>query len=133
MARSVLRYNAVIVGKFFNKGSWVSEAWRKEHHGHFEADEPPKSTEAEERMERLNPEQVPKNAACAVFWHTTFTRSWFTPAGRGTQNSENERTNKPKLLTLLFSSFVKRPVIGADQSNSSSMVLNMFCPTFLKN
>ena len=31
MAQSVLRYNVVIVGKFFNKGSWMSEAWRKEH------------------------------------------------------------------------------------------------------
>ena len=31
MAQSVLRYNVVIVGKFFNKGNWVSEAWRKEH------------------------------------------------------------------------------------------------------
>ena len=31
MAQSVLRYNVVIVGKFFNKGSWVSEEWRKAH------------------------------------------------------------------------------------------------------
>ena len=31
MAQSVLRFNVVIVGKFFDKGSWVSEAWRKEH------------------------------------------------------------------------------------------------------
>ena len=31
MAQSVLRYNVVIEGKFFNRGSWVSEAWRKEH------------------------------------------------------------------------------------------------------
>ena len=31
MAQNVLRYNVVIVGKFFNKGSWVSEAWRREH------------------------------------------------------------------------------------------------------
>ena len=31
MAQSVLRYNVVIVGKFFNNGSWVSTAWRKEH------------------------------------------------------------------------------------------------------
>ena len=30
MARNVLRYNVVIVGRFF-KGSWVSEVWRKEH------------------------------------------------------------------------------------------------------
>ena len=31
MAQSVLRFNVVIVGRFFNKGSWVSEAWRKEN------------------------------------------------------------------------------------------------------
>ena len=31
MAQSVLRYNVVIVGRFFSKGSWVSEAWRKAH------------------------------------------------------------------------------------------------------
>ena len=31
MGQSVLRYNVVIIGKFFNKGSWVSEAWKKEH------------------------------------------------------------------------------------------------------
>ena len=31
MAQSVLRYNVVIVGKFFNKGSRVNEVWRKEH------------------------------------------------------------------------------------------------------
>ena len=30
MAKSILRYNVVIVWKFFNRGSWVSEAWRKE-------------------------------------------------------------------------------------------------------
>ena len=31
MAQSVLRYNVVIVGRYFNKGSWVSETWKKEH------------------------------------------------------------------------------------------------------
>ena len=31
MAQNVPRYNIVIVGKFFNKGNWVSEAWRKAH------------------------------------------------------------------------------------------------------
>ena len=30
MALNVLLYNVVIVGRFFNKGSWVSEAWKKE-------------------------------------------------------------------------------------------------------
>ena len=29
MAQSVLRYNVVIVGKFFNKGSWTSDVWKK--------------------------------------------------------------------------------------------------------
>ena len=29
MAQRVIRYNVVIVGKFFNKGSWVSEVWIK--------------------------------------------------------------------------------------------------------
>ena len=36
MAQSVLQYNVVIVGKFFNKGSWVSEAWRKARPEEFE-------------------------------------------------------------------------------------------------
>ena len=31
MAQNVLRYNVVIVGKFFNRGNWVSEAWRRDH------------------------------------------------------------------------------------------------------
>ena len=31
MAQNVQRYNVVIVGRIFNEGSWVSEAWRKEH------------------------------------------------------------------------------------------------------
>ena len=36
MAQNVLRYNVVIVGKFFNNGSWVSEAWRKARPQEFE-------------------------------------------------------------------------------------------------
>ena len=39
MAQSVLRYNVVIVGKFFNKGSWVSEVWRREHPDEFEEEQ----------------------------------------------------------------------------------------------
>ena len=45
MAQNVLRYNEAIVGKFFNKDSWVSEAWRK---GHLE-----ESEEADELSERM--------------------------------------------------------------------------------
>ena len=43
IAQSVLRCNVVIVGKFFNKGSRVTEAWRREHPEEFadEADGPP--------------------------------------------------------------------------------------------
>ena len=54
MAQNVLRYNVVIVGKFFNKGSWVSEAWRKEHPEEFadDAQGPPERIETDsERKE----------------------------------------------------------------------------------
>ena len=39
MAQNVLRNSVLIVGRFFNKGSWVSEAWKKEHPEEWE-DEP---------------------------------------------------------------------------------------------
>ena len=39
-AQNVLRYNVVIVGKFFNKGSWISEAWRRANPEEFDEDEP---------------------------------------------------------------------------------------------
>ena len=50
MAQSVLRYNVVIVSRFFNKGSWVSEAWKKEGPEEFadEADGPPDRMETGE-------------------------------------------------------------------------------------
>ena len=99
MAQSILRYNVVIVGKFFNKGSWVSEAWRRDHPEEF-ADEPEGPPEriatAEERREMLHIDHVPESAVCA--------RSSGTPpphgvrltfAERGNPNSENERTNQP--------------------------------------
>ena len=35
MAQNTLRHNVVIVGKFFNKGSWVSDEWRKDHPDEF--------------------------------------------------------------------------------------------------
>ena len=40
MAQNVLRYN-VVVGKFFNKGSWVSEAWQKGHPEELDPERPP--------------------------------------------------------------------------------------------
>ena len=56
MAQNVLRYNVVIVGKFFNKGSLVSESWRKEHPEEFEVEPegpPERIATAEERIEQL--------------------------------------------------------------------------------
>ena len=56
MAQSVLRYNVVIVGRFFNKGRCVSEAWRKEHPEEWEEEaesQPERVTTAEERRELL--------------------------------------------------------------------------------
>ena len=55
MAQSVLRYNVVVVGRFFNKGSWVSEAWRKDHPEEFDDETggtPERIMTAEERRER---------------------------------------------------------------------------------
>ena len=52
--QSVVRYNVVIVGKFFNKGSWVSEAWRKEHPEELEEEPegaPERIATTEERRE----------------------------------------------------------------------------------
>ena len=57
MAQDVLHYNVMIVLKYFNKGSLVSEAWRKEHSEDME-DEPESPREripnAEERKEQLH-------------------------------------------------------------------------------
>ena len=65
MAQSVLRFNVVIVGKFFGKGSWVSEAWRKAHPEEDEERGPPERiATAEERMERLNLELVRESTVC---------------------------------------------------------------------
>ena len=67
MAQSILRYNVVIVGKFFNKGSWVSDAWRKEHPEELEEDPkgpPERIASAEERREQLNLGHVPVSAVC---------------------------------------------------------------------
>ena len=61
MAQNVLRYNVVIVGKFFNKGSWVSEAWKKEHPDEFveQSDGPPERiSTGEERRQLLSLDPV---------------------------------------------------------------------------
>ena len=77
MAQNVLRYNVVIVGKFFNKGSWVSEAWTKEHPEELndEPEGPPaRMPTAEERRERLNLDHVTEGAVCVALEHATSTQ-----------------------------------------------------------
>ena len=67
MAQSVLRYNVVIVGKFFNKGSWVSEAWWRAHPEEFteEAHEPPERIETiSERRKLLHLGPDPESVGC---------------------------------------------------------------------
>ena len=57
----------LIAGKFFNKGSWVSEAWRKEHPEEFDEEGeglPERIPTAEERRQTLNHDQDPVNAMC---------------------------------------------------------------------
>ena len=79
MAQSVLRYNVVIVGKFFNKGSWVSEAWRKEHPEEFideSHDHPERIETISERRELLHlgpdPESVGLCGLRTRHLHPTF-------------------------------------------------------------
>ena len=98
MAQSVLRYNVVIVGKFFNRGSWVSEAWRKEHPEEFEeADEPQgRMATADERRRTLNLEPIRVNAVCVRSSGTPPPHGVrLTSAERGNPNTEDERTNQP--------------------------------------
>ena len=67
MAQSVLRFNVVIVGKFFNKGSLVSEAWRRDHPEEWEEEaegQPERVTTAVEQREQLGLDHDPLSAAC---------------------------------------------------------------------
>ena len=98
MAQSVLRYNVVIVGKFFNKGSWTSEAWKKEHPDDFldePTDPPERIPSMEERREQLGIGQVPESAVCVRSSGTLPPHSTrLTSAGRGNPNLQEERTNQ---------------------------------------
>ena len=64
----------VIVGKFFNKGSRVSQAWRNEHPMETE-DEAEGAAErmltAAERRELMRLDTDPMNAVCAAPGHAT--------------------------------------------------------------
>ena len=67
MAQNVVRYNVVIVGKFFNKGSWVSDEWKREHPEELaeEAeDHPERMATVEERRQQLNLNLDREGAVC---------------------------------------------------------------------
>ena len=76
MAQNVLGYNVVIVMVFFNKESWVSEAWRKEHPEEASDDPgpPDRIATTEERWERQNLEHNHEGSVCAASGHATSTR-----------------------------------------------------------
>ena len=76
MAQSVIRYNVVIVGKFFKNGSWVSEAWRKERPEEASDDlgPPDRIATTEGRLERLSLEHTHEGSVCAASGHATSTR-----------------------------------------------------------
>ena len=99
MAQSVLRYNVVIVGKFFNKGSWVSEAWRKEHPEEWidELDGPPERIlTTEERRQLLLLDPVREGAVCVRSSGTPPPHNArLTPAGRGHPQDQRARANQP--------------------------------------
>ena len=85
MAHNVLRYNVVIVGKFFNRGSWASYEHRKAN-PEEDVDEPEgppeKLATAEERRERLNLDTDPESAVCV--------RSSGTPPAHGARLTSAE-------------------------------------------
>ena len=99
MAQSVLRFNVVIVGKFFNKGSWVSEAWRRDHPEEWEEEaegQPERMPTAEERREQLGLDHDPLSAVCVRSSGTPPPRGVrLTSARSGNPITEDEQTNQP--------------------------------------
>ena len=77
MAQNVIRYNVVIVRKFFNKESWVSEAWKREHPEEFdvESDGPREDCNARRANGAVEPRAYLRECrVCAVSGHATSTR-----------------------------------------------------------
>ena len=107
MAQNVLRYNVVIVGKFFNKSSRVSEAWKKEHPEDFDEEEheghPERIATAEERMAFLNLE--PESAVCVRSSGTPPPHGFrLTLVGRGNPILQIMLSKKPTIL-IIYSFF----------------------------
>ena len=106
MAQSVLRYNVVIVGKFFNKGSWVSEAWRKDHPEEWEEEaeaQPERVTTAAERREQLGLDHDPLSAVCAVLGHATSTRRSVDVWGKEKPEHRRRADQSTYLIEVIWS------------------------------
>ena len=101
MAQCVLRYNVVIPGKFFNKGSWVSEAWRREHPEEF-ADEEIALRNESRRLRREERSYILNLAlgarVCAAFGHATSTRRSVDVRWKGNPDFQIGWTNQPSSL-----------------------------------
>ena len=99
MAQSVLRYNVVIVGKFFNKGSWASEAWIKEHPEEWKDEQEgplERIPTIEERRQLLLLDRVHEGAVCVRSSGTPPPHdARLTSAGRGNPNNQRAQTNQP--------------------------------------
>ena len=106
MAKNVLRYNVVIVGKFFNKWSLVSEAWRNEQSEDDEDDHdgaPEIIAITKERSEGLHSELVPDGAVCAAFGHATST--WCSVDVRCNGNRKATQREDQSTIISVFSKY----------------------------
>ena len=119
MAQSVLRYNVVIVGKFFNRGNWVSEAWKRQHPDEFEEPEGPleRIPTMRDRRERLHLETEPLSAVCVRSSDTPPPHDVrLTSAGKGHPLLQDARTTQPK--ELRFEKTIQvRTVFGSEENS----------------
>ena len=88
MAQNVLRYNVVIVGRFFNKGKWTSEAWRRDHPEEYVDEElgrPERMATTEERRGLIGLHLDREGAVCV--------RPSGTPPPHGTRLTSDKMGN----------------------------------------
>ena len=86
MTQNVLRYNVVIAGKFFNKGSWISDAWRIDHPEEFTEEQmvpPERIPTIEESRDLLHLVPVREDVVCV--------RSLGTPPPHNVRLTSTER------------------------------------------
>ena len=98
MAQNVLRNNVVIVGRCFNKGSWVSEAWKKDRaeEKYDEAGGPQRETQLLRNEENCYILTKTLSAACVRSSGTPPPHGVrLTSARRGNPTQHQEQANQP--------------------------------------